>query len=90
VTSVDDVLVALGLDHRRQGAVRFDARVPPDDAQRRILDVCEREPSNLDMIVAATGMAVTDAALGAARLERAGWLTEAGGWFEPVGSRLCG
>jgi hypothetical protein len=40
------------------------------------------------MIVAATGLSITDAALGAARLERSGWLAEAGGWFEPVGSRL--
>jgi DNA processing protein len=90
VTSADDVLVALGLDHRRQGRLPFETRVPPDGVQTRILAVCTEQPSNLDMIVAATGLSITDAALGAARLERAGWLAEAGGWFEPVGSRLCG
>jgi DNA processing protein len=88
LTCVDDVLVALGLDHRRQGTLPFDPRRPPDELQRRVLEACEREPSNLDMIVAATGLSITDAALGAARLERSGWLAEAGGWFEPVGSRL--
>lgn len=88
LTCVDDVLVALGLDHRRQGTLPFDSRRPPDALQQRVLEACEREPSNLDMIVAATGLSVTDAALGAARLERSGWLAEAGGWFEPVGSRL--
>jgi DNA processing protein len=90
VTSVDDVLVALGLDHRRQGNLAVDTRVPPDDIQQLVLDVCLEQPSNLDMMVTATGLSVSDAALAAARLERSGWLMEAGGWFEPVGSRLCG
>ena len=89
VTSAHDVLTALGLDHRRQGSVPFDPRVQPDEMQQLILDACLEQPSNLDMIVSATGLSITDAALGAARLERSGWLVEAGGWFEPVGSRLC-
>lgn len=90
LTCVDDVLVALGLDHRRQGQFSFDLRPPPDALQQSVLEACEQEPSNLDMIVAVTGLSVTDAALGAARLERSGWLAESGGWFEPVGSRLRG
>ena len=90
VTSADDVLVALGLDHRRQGTLPFDLRPIPDDVQQLVLQACEEQPSTLDMIVAVTGLSVTEAALGAARLERAGWLVEAGGWFEPLGSRLCG
>lgn len=90
VTSVDDVLVALGLDHRRQDSLRVDSRQPPDDVQQLVLDACVEQPSNLDMIVRATGLEIADAALAAARLERAGWLVEAGGWFEPLGSRLCG
>ena len=44
--------------------------------------------AGLDAIVRATGLAIHDAALAAARLERDGWLVEAGGWFEPAGSRL--
>lgn len=89
VTTVDDVFVALGLDHRREGHLPFDPRTPPDPVQQRVLDVCGREPSNLDMIVSGTGLSVADAALAAARLEQSGWLAEAGGWFEPLGSRLC-
>lgn len=89
VTSADDVLVMLGLDHRRQGALPFDPRPLPDDTQLTVLAACEREPSNLDMIVSITGLPVTEAALAAARLEGSGWLVEAGGWFEPAGSRLC-
>ncbi|NNE12799.1 MAG: DNA-protecting protein DprA, partial [Ilumatobacter sp.] len=87
VTAVDDVLVALGLDHRR-AALPFDPRPVPDARQQLVLDACRVEPSNIDMIVGATGLGVTDVAMAAARLERDGWLVEAAGWFEPTGSRL--
>ena len=90
VTSSADVFTALGLDHRREGPLPFDLRMPPDDTELRIIAACTVEPANVDMIVAATGLDVVEAAFGAARLERAGWLTETAGWFEPVGSRLCG
>lgn len=88
VTSVLDVLTMLGLDHRRQGDRPFDPRPRPDELQRRILDACRAEPLTLDGVVAATGVAVHEAALAAARLERDGWLVEADGWFESAGSRL--
>lgn len=88
VTAVDDVLVMLGLDHRREGPLPFDPRPVPDAIQQLVLDACGDGPSNLDMLVTGTGLCVTDAALAAARLERMGWLVEAGGWFEPAGSRL--
>lgn len=88
VVSVDDVLVALGLDHRRASPLPFDPRPTPDADQQRVLAACAAEPSNLDMIVAATGLELVDAALAAARLERGGWLLESAGWFEPTGSRL--
>jgi DNA processing protein len=88
VTSVLDVLLMLGLDHRRQGRLPFDPRPRPDERQQRVLDVCRVGPRTLDAIVSETGLAVHDAALAAARLERDGWLVEADGWFETAGSRL--
>jgi DNA processing protein len=88
VTSAADVLVMLGLDHRRQGEAVLDTRPPPDPLQTRIVELCAEQPSTLDMIVSAAGVGVLEAALATARLERAGWLVEAGGWFEPAGSRL--
>lgn len=88
VTSVLDVLMMLGLDHRRQGPVPFDPRPRPDAVQQRVLDACRDGAANLDDLVGATGLAIHDVALAAARLERDGWLIEAGGWFEPAGSRL--
>lgn len=90
VTSVDDVLMMLGLDHRRAGAARFDPRRRPDGVEATVLEVCRAEPRTLDGIVAATGLAIATAALAVARLEQTGWLQEADGWFEPVGSRLSG
>ncbi len=90
VTSVDDVLMMLGLDHRRAGTATFDSRPRPDGLQASVLDACRDEPRTLDGIVAATGLAIAAAALAAARLEQTGWLQEADGWFEPVGSRLSG
>lgn len=90
VTSVDDVMMMLGLDHRRQGSLNFDPRPRPDPLQARVLAVCDREPSTLDAIVAEVGCTVVEAAMAAARLERMGWLHEAAGWFERAGSRLAG
>ena len=88
VTSVDDVLVMLGLDHRRAGSARFDARPEPDAVQTQVLEACRTEPSTLDGIVTTTGLTISAAAMAAARLEQTGWLREADGWFEISGSRL--
>jgi DNA processing protein len=86
--SADDVLGLLGLDHSRQQSVASDQRASPTGVQAAVLAACEERPSTLDMIVAGTGCSVLDVALAAARLEQAGWLLEAGGWFEPATSRL--
>lgn len=88
VTSVDDVLAMLGLDHRRQGQLPFDPRPTPSALQQRLLDVCRLRPSTIDMMLSEVSGSLTEVALAAARLERDGWLVEAGGWFEPAGSRL--
>ena len=87
-TSVDDVLAALGLDHRRQCALPFDPRPEPDQVEQQVLAVCGEAPSTLDTIVSTLGIDVAVAAMAVARLERWGRLVEAGGWFEPAGSRL--
>ena len=88
VTSADDVLVALGLDHRRQGEVPFDTRPLPSGHEAAVLEACERGPSTLDMLASATGLGLVDTALAAARLERAKWLIEAQGWFETTRSHF--
>jgi DNA processing protein len=88
VTSVLDVVTMLGLDHRRHGELPFDPRPRPDAVQQQVLDACRDGAANLDALVTATGRAIHEVALAAARLERDGWLIQADGWFEPAGSRL--
>ncbi len=85
--SAVDVLGLLGIDHSRHSPVRRE-RPQPTGVQTAVLEVCQEQPSTLDMIVATTGHSVFEVALAAARLEQSGWLLEAGGWFEPATSRL--
>jgi len=85
VTDVSDILLALGLDHRRTTASAFDPRPLPRGDEAIVLDRCRVDPCTLDAIVSELGFTVTDAAMTLARLERSGWVRESGGWFEEVG-----
>ena len=49
-----------------------------------MLDRCRADPCTLDDVVADLGLPITEAAMTLARLERSGWVREAGGWFEAV------
>jgi len=79
-----DVLMALGLDHRRAGRARFDARAPLAGTDVDVYDSCRKQPRTVDGIMLLTGAGVTETAMQLARLEHAGWLTETGGWFEAI------
>lgn len=83
-TDVADVLVALGLDQRRAGRVRYDPRPRPRDADTPVIAACGAEPRCLEQLVALTGSDLLAMAMAVARLERSGWLRETGGWFEAV------
>lgn len=85
VTEVGDVLVALGLDHRRAGDTPYDPRPAPRGAEADVLARCRQQPCTLDAVVAELGLSLADAAMAVARLERSGWVRQAGGWFEAVG-----
>jgi DNA processing protein len=87
VTDAADVLLALGLDHRRDGR-GYDPRPLPRGDEARVLERCRIDPCTLDDIVADLDMSMTEAAMTLARLERSGWVREAGGWFEEVVSCL--
>jgi DNA processing protein len=86
VTGVDDVLVALGLDHRHAARSGFDPRPLPRGVEATVLERCRVDACTLDTIVSELSLTVTDAAMTLARLERSGWLRECGGWFEAVRS----
>lgn len=84
VTEPGDVLVALGLDHRRSADRPFDPRPMPRGVEAAVLDRCRADPCTLEHVVSELGLSVTDAAMTLARLERSGWVRESGGWFEQV------
>jgi DNA processing protein len=86
VTGVDDVLTALDLDTRRSGRLPFDPRALPRGVEADVLARCQRAPCTLDEIVVDVSLPIAEAAMALARLERTGWVREAGGWFEPVGT----
>jgi DNA processing protein len=89
VTCVDDILVALGLDHSRD--LGRAALVGPDDAMSRdVLDRCAARPHTLDMIAQQLGVSVSDAAVAVSRLEQLGLVVDSGGWFESTQSKLSG
>lgn len=85
MTGVADVLVALGLDHRRAGSAPYDPRPAPRGLEAAVVERCRDRPCTLDALVAELGLSVPEAALLVARLERSGWVRCAGGWFEAVG-----
>lgn len=81
-TCTDDVLVALGLDTRRSGSGRVDARPAPTGMEGVVLDACREGPRTLDDLVVSLGRPVAELAMALARLERAGRVAETRGWFE--------
>lgn len=82
VLDSSDVLLALGLDHRRSSSPPFDSRPMPRGIEADVLERCRADPCAIDQIVVEFGLALADAARALARLERSGWLTESGGWYE--------
>ena len=85
VTDAGDVLVALGLDHRRCGSAPFDPRPRPRGVEEDVLACVREGPRPLDAVVEALRIPLPAAAMAVARLERSGWVREADGWFEAVG-----
>ena len=83
---VDDVLVALGLDHRRLRAPVDDSRVRPRADDLAVYRVCARRASTVGEVADELGVPVVDAAMSLARLEQQGWLAQVEGWFEVSGS----
>ncbi len=79
-----DVLVELGIDHRRAGRSHYDPRPRPRGTDARVLDACRDEPLTVDDLADRFGLGLGDVAMVLARLERDGWLVESGGWFEVV------
>ncbi len=86
----DDVLIALGLDTRRQ-APSFDSRQPPLWPDSEVLDLITTDPLTLNDVARLAdqkfAMSFGDVAVSLGRLEAHGWLMCTAGWFERIGAR---
>lgn len=84
-----DVLAALDLDHRRTSVpVGQDLRRRPRSQDVGVYRVLSDEPRTIDAVALLAGLSLVEAAMRLARLESAGWIAQADGWFECVGSPL--
>ncbi len=83
VTTVDDVLIALGLDHRRCG-IRVETRNEPAREGARVLDALADVPRTIDEIALSAGLSVVDVAVALGRLESDGWVACTDGWWEAL------
>ena len=88
VTGVDDVLTALSLQHSRSAVVAADLRARPRGEDIAVYRVLHTDPRTIDGVALALSLSLIEAAMSLARLESAGWIAEADGWFECVGSTL--
>ena len=89
VTCVDDVLVALGLDHSRQAPRPESGRSATSGVTADLLELCAERPCTLDTIAEQLRIPVTEAAVAARHLEDLGLLIDTGGWLESPTSKLA-
>jgi DNA processing protein len=95
VVDVADVLVALGLDHRRCFPNTFDPRRQPGIGDQVVLDAFGNDAFGndafgsgavtLDQLMIRTKGDLVTTALALGRLEAAGWVVNNAGWWEAVG-----
>ena len=88
VTCVDDVLTALSFQHRRSAVLPVDLRARPRGADISVYRAVSEDPRTVDGVALGVGLSLVEAAMSLARLEAAGWIAQADGWFECVGSPL--
>lgn len=83
VTDVDDVLVALSIDHRNELAY-FDSRTPPTADEYQIIQHLARGAKTVDAIAHAMSRDVLEVAVLLGRLEGNGWVAHERGWWEAL------
>lgn len=76
-----DVLLALGMSGAL-AAREVESRPPPSPEDAAVLDHLGWQPTGLDQMVLRSGLGVVPTAAALGRLVDAGWVTEAGGWYE--------
>lgn len=84
VVSVDDILVALGLDNRRANEKSFDPRAKLSEQDAHLVAVMVGAPFSLDEFVIRTSVPLLEAAISLGRLEALGWVVNNSGWWEVI------
>ena len=87
VVDADDVLVALGLDHRRCFPNTFDSRRRPSENDQGVLDAFSNAAITLDQLMVRTRGDLVTIAVALGRLEADGWVVNNAGWWEAVGPK---
>jgi DNA processing protein len=85
---IDDVLLALRLDHGQTLALLTDHRLRPRSDDVPVYRVCAHRARTVGDVATELDIPMLQAAMSLARLEQSGWLVQVDGWFESVGSPL--
>ena len=85
---IDDVLLALRLDHGQTLALLTDRRLRPRPDDVPAYRVCAHRSHTVGDVATELDVPMLQAAMSLARLEQSGWLMQVDGWFESVGSPL--
>jgi predicted Rossmann fold nucleotide-binding protein DprA/Smf involved in DNA uptake len=83
---VDDVLIALSYQNGRSAVMAADLRPRPRGVDLAVYRVVADDARTIDSVALLAGLSLVDAAMCLARLEANGWIAQADGWFERVGS----
>lgn len=86
VCHVDDVMMALGLNHRHHNEHNEynDSRTPPSAQERLVIAALQYRPLTFDQLVEVLGQPITEVALQLGRLEAHGWVVANAGWWEAL------
>ena len=82
------MLTALSFQHGRSAVLAADLRPRPRGGDIAVYRSVQHDPRSIDGVALALGLSLVEAAMSLARLEAGGWVGQADGWFECVGSPL--
>ncbi len=82
VTGIDDILVALGLEHESPDRGPIDVDLDPASDEAQVVEWCARAPATLDDLVNLSGLPIAAVAMAVARLERDSLIVVTNGWCE--------
>ena len=88
VLDAGDVLALLQLDHSRSAPGASELRPRPRRDDIEVYRLIGDEPRTVDSLAVAAALPLVEVAMRLARLEADGWIAQADGWFECVGSPL--